>query len=58
MTPDRVERYRLSQPYYVYKEQLVCRVDDDRFKSLDDCKRLGAEVGTLSDTAAQRLLDS
>ena len=55
-TPDRQERFRLSRPYYVYTLQLVCRRDDDRFQSLDDCKREGVVVGTMANTAAARLL--
>ena len=55
-TPDRQARFRLSRPYYVYTLQLVCRKNDDRFKSLDDCKQKGVVVGTLSNTAAARLL--
>ncbi|MCE9546008.1 MAG: ABC transporter substrate-binding protein/permease [Planctomycetia bacterium] len=57
VTPDRTQRYRLSRPYYTYKLQLVTRKDDSRFASLDDCKAKRAVVGTLGDTAAQRLLD-
>jgi polar amino acid transport system substrate-binding protein len=56
-TPDRVKALRLSRPYYVYSLQLVARADDSRFKSLTECKRLGGVVGTLEDTAAERLLD-
>jgi polar amino acid transport system substrate-binding protein len=55
-TPDRRERFRLSRPYYVYTLQLVCRKDDLRFHALDDCKKQGVVVGTLSNTAATRLL--
>ncbi|MGA2256117.1 MAG: ABC transporter substrate-binding protein/permease, partial [Thermoguttaceae bacterium] len=56
-TPDRQERFRLSRPYYVYTLQLVCRRDDNRFQSLDDCKKDGVVVGTMSNTAAARLLN-
>ena len=56
-TPDRQERFRLSRPYYVYTLQLVCRRDDNRFQSLDDCKRDGVVVGTMANTAAARLLN-
>ena len=55
-TPDRQTRFRLSRPYYVYTLQLVCRRDDNRFQSLDDCKRDGVVVGTMANTAAARLL--
>lgn len=57
-TPDRAAKLRLSRPYYVYSLQLVGRADDARFESLDDCLAAGAVVGTLEDTAAERLLDA
>lgn len=56
-TPDRRKALRLSRPYYVYTLQLVVRKDESRFESLDECKKLGLVVGTLEDTAAERLLD-
>ena len=34
----------------------MVRKDEKRFVTLDDCKRLGAVVATLEDTAAERLL--
>jgi polar amino acid transport system substrate-binding protein len=55
-TPDRRKALRLSRPYYVYSLQLVVRKDESRFETLDQCKALGAVVGTLEDTAAERLL--
>jgi polar amino acid transport system substrate-binding protein len=55
-TPDREAMFRLSNPYYVFKLQLVVRRDETRIKSLDDCKQPGIRVGTLGDTAASRLL--
>jgi len=56
VTPDRAARFRLSRPYYIYKLQLVARANDDRFQSLEDCKTVKAVVGTLGETAAERLL--
>jgi polar amino acid transport system substrate-binding protein len=56
VTPDRVKALRLSRPYYVYTLQLVARKDETRFETLDQCQRLDAVVGTLEDTAAERLL--
>jgi polar amino acid transport system substrate-binding protein len=56
VTPDRIKALRLSRPYYVYTLQLVARKDESRLETLGDCKRLDAVVGTLDDTAAQRLL--
>jgi polar amino acid transport system substrate-binding protein len=58
VTPDRIKAVRFTRPYYVYALQLVTRASDNRFASLEDCKRLGAVVGTLEDTAAERLLDA
>jgi polar amino acid transport system substrate-binding protein len=55
-TADRRKHFRLSRPYYIYTLQLVCRRDDNRFQSLDDCKKEGVVVGTLANTAASRLL--
>ena len=54
-TGDRAERILFSNTYYIFQLQLTVRRDDDRIKSLDDCKdRL---VGTLGNTAASRLLE-
>jgi polar amino acid transport system substrate-binding protein len=57
VTPDRIKLLRLSRPYYVYTEQLVARADETRFDSLETCEEMGGVVGTLEDTAAERLLD-
>ncbi len=57
VTPDRAAAVRFSRPYYVYKLQLVARAEETRFDSLDGCRALGGVVGTLGDTAAERLLD-
>ncbi len=58
VTPERKERVRFSSPYYVYEEQLVVRATDHRFDDLDGCKRVGCVVGTLEETAAERILDA
>ncbi|MGA2033543.1 MAG: ABC transporter substrate-binding protein/permease [Thermoguttaceae bacterium] len=57
VTPDRVKALRFTRPYYVYTLQLVALSGEKRFQSLEECKKLGLLVGTLEDTAAQRLLD-
>jgi polar amino acid transport system substrate-binding protein len=57
VTPDRREKVRFSKPYYVYKLQLVVRAGESRIDGLADCLRLRAVVGTLGDTAAERLFD-
>jgi polar amino acid transport system substrate-binding protein len=55
--PERRAEVRFTRPYYVYQLQLVVRKDDPRFSSLDDLAgRRGVTVGTLEDTAAERVL--
>lgn len=58
VTPDRLKRIRFSRPYYLYRLQLVGRAGEKRFRDLAGCKALGAVVGTLEETAAERLLDA
>ncbi len=57
ITPDRARVVRFSHPYYVYTLQLVARAGETRFHSLEQCRAIGGVVGTLEDTAAERLLD-
>jgi len=57
ITPDRARAVRFSRPYYVYQLQLVARAGESRFDSLRQCRDAGGLVGTLEDTAAERLLD-
>jgi polar amino acid transport system substrate-binding protein len=57
ITADRAKVLRFSRPYYLYKLQLVARAGEKRFETLDQCKSVGGVVGTLEDTAAERLLD-
>jgi polar amino acid transport system substrate-binding protein len=57
VTPDRARVVRFSHPYYVYTLQLVVRADETRFETLEQCRAIGGTVGTLEDTAAERLLD-
>jgi polar amino acid transport system substrate-binding protein len=56
VTPDRREKVLFSRPYYVFMEQLVVRRDEPRFDDLAGCRTIGCRVGTLEDTAADRLL--
>jgi polar amino acid transport system substrate-binding protein len=56
VTPDRKAKVLFSRPYYVFREQLVARRDESRFADLDGCARIDCVVGTLEDTAADRLL--
>ncbi len=58
VTKDRVARVRFSRPYYVYRLQLVTRAADRRFDALEGCLAVRCVVGTLGDTAAERLLDA
>lgn len=53
-TGDRAQQILFSKPYYIFQLQLTVRADDERIKSLDDCKT--CTVGTLGNTAASRLL--
>jgi polar amino acid transport system substrate-binding protein len=56
VTPERKQQVRFSRPYYIYKLQLVVRAEDHRFQTLEQCRVLGCKVGTMEDTAAERLL--
>lgn len=54
ITADRRRQVLFSRPYYHYAQQLVVRHDDNRIRSLADCR--GRSVGTLSGSAADRIL--
>jgi polar amino acid transport system substrate-binding protein len=57
ITPDRQLRLRFSRPYYAYRLQLVTRRDETRFQDYPSLVAFRkATVGTLEDTAAERLL--
>ena len=56
ITADRKARVQFSRPYYIFRLQLVARADDHRFETLEECEALRCVVGTLEDTAAERLL--
>ncbi|MBS0210613.1 MAG: ABC transporter permease subunit [Planctomycetes bacterium] len=56
ITPERRAQLRFSRPYYIYRQQLAVRRDEQRITSLEDC--LNMTVGTLSGSAADRLLKS
>ena len=53
-TGDRAQQILFSKPYYIFQLQLTVRRDNDRIKSIDDCKN--GVVGTLGNTAASRIL--
>jgi polar amino acid transport system substrate-binding protein len=56
VTPERKQQVRFSRPYYIYKLQLVARAGEERFQTLEQCRTLGCKVGTMEETAAERLL--
>jgi polar amino acid transport system substrate-binding protein len=56
-TTDRAEQILFSKPYYIFQLQLTVRRDEQRIRSLEDC-RGRCVVGTLGNTAASRLLES
>jgi polar amino acid transport system substrate-binding protein len=55
LTPENQQRIFMSQPYYVYGEQIVIRKDTQEFANEEALK--GKKVGVLSSTVAQRLLE-
>jgi polar amino acid transport system substrate-binding protein len=58
VTPERKEQVRFSKPYYLYRQQLVVRGDEERFATMRGCRATpGVTVGTMEATAAERLLD-
>jgi polar amino acid transport system substrate-binding protein len=57
ITPENLRHARFTRPYYVYQLQLIARESDDRFVSLEDCKEKKLTIGTLSGSAAARLLE-
>lgn len=56
ITPERKEVVDFVGPYYIYLQQLVVRADDTKTSSLQDL--VGKKVGTLNNTAAERILKS
>jgi polar amino acid transport system substrate-binding protein len=53
-TTDRARHILFSRPYYLFRQQLVVRREEERIRSLADCRdRL---VGTLVNTTSSRLL--
>jgi polar amino acid transport system substrate-binding protein len=55
LTVEHRQRISMSQPYYVYAEQIVTRKDTTGLVRLETLK--GKPVGVLSSTVAQRLLE-
>ena len=56
ITPENLQKARFTRPYYIYRLQLIARIDDDRFTTLKDCKDKNLKVGTLGGSAAAKVL--
>jgi polar amino acid transport system substrate-binding protein len=55
ITADNQQRITMSQPYFVYAQQIVTRKDTSGMTRIEELK--GKRVGVLSSSVAQRLLD-
>jgi polar amino acid transport system substrate-binding protein len=55
-TAQRASEFELSNPYYIYAQQLVVRGDEDSIHTLNDV--VGKQVGTLGGTVAHDMLKS
>jgi len=55
LTPENQRMIAMSQPYYVYAQQIVTRKETASLDRLDSLK--GKQVGVLSGTVAQKLLE-
>ena len=55
-TEDREKIIAFSKPYYIFRQQITVRKEEQKVKTLDDLK--GRLIGTLGNTAASRLLQS
>lgn len=55
LTADNQQHIAMSQPYFVYTQQIVTRKETDGLLRMEDLK--GKATGVLSSSAAQRLLD-
>jgi polar amino acid transport system substrate-binding protein len=56
ISPANLREARFTRPYYIYQLQLIARIDDDRFTTLEDCKIKKLTVGTIENSAAATLL--
>jgi polar amino acid transport system substrate-binding protein len=56
LTVENRQRIAMSQPYYVYAQQIVTRKETTGLRRMEDLK--GKTVGALSSTVAQRLLQA
>src|SRR6266704_1176760 len=55
LTADNQQRIAMSQPYFVYAQQIVTRRETPGLARIEDLK--GKPVGALSSSVAQRLLE-
>jgi polar amino acid transport system substrate-binding protein len=55
ITPDNQQHIAMSQPYFVYAQQIVTRKETDGLSQIENLK--GKAVGVLSGSVAQRLLE-
>src|SRR5438477_12146475 len=55
LTPDNQQRIAMSQPYFVYAQQIVTRKETSGLERIEHLK--GKLVGVLSSSVAQRLLE-
>ena len=55
ITDEHRQQIALSQPYYVYSQQIITRKDNNGLTNLPSLK--GHAVGTLSSTVAQRIME-
>src|SRR2546422_6192852 len=55
VTPENQERIAMSQPYFVYAQQIVTRKEGEGLARIQDLKN--KRIGALSSSVAQRLLE-
>lgn len=55
LTPENQRHIAMSQPYFVYAQQIVARKDTEGLSQLEELK--GKAVGVLSGSVAERLLE-
>jgi polar amino acid transport system substrate-binding protein len=55
ITPDNQQHLSMSQPYFVYAQQIVTRKETEGLSQMEDLK--GKPVGVLSGSVAKTLLD-
>jgi polar amino acid transport system substrate-binding protein len=55
LTPENQRRIAMTQPYFVYAQQLVTRKETENLTQFEDLK--GKAVGVLSSSVAQRLVE-